>query len=329
MDISYWSGRNVLITGATGFVGGWLTYSLLDWGANVHVLIRDPNFQAPFILHKRSRAVTYVQSELESYRGVERAIVDNVIQTIFHLGAHTIVPSALENPLQTFEANIRGTYHVLEACRNHPSLVESLVIASSDKAYGEVPHLPYTEEMASSAVHPYDVSKACADMLAQSYWKTYRTPIVIARCGNIYGGGDLNWSRIIPGTIRSYLHKCRPILRSDGSALRDYVYIEDVVAAYMRLAEIAASADVFGEIFNFGPGKPLTVLEVVEAIRRVMDIDALEPDIQATAKSEIQSQYLDSSKARSVLGWRPTYTFDSGLAETIKWYSKYFELEAR
>jgi CDP-glucose 4,6-dehydratase len=257
---------------------------------------------------------------------IERAINENEIETVFHLGAQTIVGTALRNPLSTFEANIRGTYQLLEVCRRHQSLVKRIVVASSDKAYGTSPVLPYTEEMPLIGKHPYDVSKSCTDLLAMSYYHTYDLPIVIARCGNIYGGGDLNWSRIVPGTIRSFLGGISPEIRSDGTFSRDYIYVQDVVDAYLLLAQTVKREDVRGGAFNFGPGRPYTVLEIVQAIQILMNRTELKPTILGTAKAEIQHQSLSSKKAASVLGWKPQHSLEQGLVETIKWYENYLAM---
>ena len=223
-------------------------------------------------------------------------------------------------PLSTFEANIRGTYNLLEACRTHRHLVRTVVVASSDKAYGEAAQLPYVEDMPLDGRHPYEVSKSCTDLLARAYHHTYRVPVAIARCGNIYGGGDLNWSRIVPGAIRSLLRRERPVLRSDGSFLRNYIYVQDVVQAYLCVAEAVDGAAAAGQAYNFSTESPLTVLQLVEAIRRVMRCEDLEPEILNTAEGEIPHQYLSAAKARTQLAWRPRYSLDQGLSETVEWY---------
>jgi CDP-glucose 4,6-dehydratase len=235
------------------------------------------------------------------------------------------VAVAHRNPLPTLEANIRGTYHLLEACRLHRALVRRIVIASSDKAYGASTALPYTEDMPLQGQHPYEVSKSCADLIAQAYYHTYGLPVTIARCGNIYGGGDLNWSRIIPGTILSFTRGERPIIRSDGSYLRDYIYVKDVSRAYLRLAERLDDSRVLGQAFNFSPEKALTVLELVESLRRLMRCMHLAPDVRNTAQGEIHSQYLSSAKARQILDWQPEFTLEAGLAETVRWYQDYLQ----
>jgi CDP-glucose 4,6-dehydratase len=222
--------------------------------------------------------------------------------------------------LGTFEANIRGTYNVLDACRRHRGIVQRVVVASSDKAYGAKSDLPYTEDMSLTGEAPYEVSKSCTDLLARSYFLTYDLPVTIARCGNVFGGGDLNWSRIVPGTIRSCLRAERPIIRSDGRYVRDYIYVRDVARAYVRLAERMSGSDVIGEAFNFSPERPLTVLELVQLIQRQMSCEHLAPVIQNAASAEIHSQYLDASKANRLLDWTPRFTLEDGLRETVAWY---------
>jgi len=325
MAREFWAGRSVFVTGAAGLVGSWLCHSLLDEGARVAGLVRDEDGESPLLRSSDSQRMTLVHGDLTDLRTLERAAVEYEVETLFHLGAQPIVGTADELPLETFESNVRGTYNVLEACRRHPSLVRRIVVASSDKAYGAQARLPYTEDMSLDGRRPYEVSKVCADLLAQSYRISYALPVAIARCGNIYGGGDLNWSRLIPDTIRAILLRRRPVIRSDGKFVRDYVYVKDVVAAFMRLAEKLDDATVRGEAFNFSPERPYTVLEVVSVIQDLMHGNDLEPIIEGGAKSEIHSQYLDSSKARKVLGWSPRYTFEEGLQETIAWYREFME----
>jgi CDP-glucose 4,6-dehydratase len=323
----FWSGRRVFVTGATGIVGGWLVKELLAVGAHVVALVRDPDPQAEFYRSGDYRRAAIVQGRLEDFWTLERAINEHEIEVVFHLAAQPIVGVAHRAPLQTFEANIRGTYNLLEACRQHAVLVRRVVIASSDKAYGTQPALPYTEEMPLQGRFPYEVSKSCTDLIAQCYFATYDLPVAIARCGNIYGGGDLNWSRIVPETIRACLRGERPVIRSDGTFLRDYIYVKDVSRAYLRLAERLEDPAVRGEAFNFSPEQAVSVLDLVGRIQRLMRCDHLTPDIRNTARGEIHSQYLDAAKARRVLGWEPTYTLDAGLAETIAWYADYLARE--
>ena len=318
-----WKDRRAFVTGATGLVGAWLVKELLARGAYVVALVRDQDPQSELFRSGDIRRISVVSGVLEDFLTLERAISEHEPDTVFHLAAQPIVGVAHRFPLQTFESNVRGTYHLLEACRIHAALVQRVVVASSDKAYGEGPSLPYTEEMPLNGRHPYEVSKSCADAIAQGYHLTWAVPVGIARCGNIYGGGDLNWSRIVPGTIRSLLRGERPVIRSDGQFVRDYIYVKDVARAYLRLAEGLERPELRGEAFNFSPESRVTVLELVEAIRRLMGCEHLSPDVQDTARGEIRSQYLSSEKSRRVLGWKPEFTLEQGLAEAIAWYREY------
>jgi CDP-glucose 4,6-dehydratase len=319
-----WKGRRVLVTGATGMVGSWLTKELLARGAAVVTFILDADPHSELLRSGDVQRTEVVNGRLESFADVERAINAREVDTVFHLAAQAIVGTAQRDPLGTFEANIRGTYHVLEACRRHASLVRRVIVASSDKAYGAQPNLPYVESMPLEGREPYEVSKSCADLLAQSYYHSYRLPVAILRCGNIYGGGDLNWNRIVPGTIRSLLQGERPIVRSDGRYVRDYLYVKDVVRACLAVADGLDNPKVQGQGFNFSPQKPLTVLEIVDAIARAMNARSLKPVIRNKATGEIRDQYLSSAKARRLLGWRAAYGLDKGLAETIAWYRGFF-----
>jgi CDP-glucose 4,6-dehydratase len=324
-----WSEHRVFVTGATGIVGSWLVKRLLDSSAHVVALIRDADPQSELLRSGDIARTSVVNGRLEDYATLERAINEHEIDTVFHLGAQPIVATALRNPLPTFEANIRGTYNLLDACRVHRGLVQRIVVASSDKAYGDGPSLPYTEDMPANGRHPYDVSKSCTDLLAMSYAHTYELPVTVARCGNIYGGGDLNWSRIVPGTIRSLWCGERPQIRSNGRFTRDYIYVQDVVDAYVALAERCCDEGVRGEAFNFSPESRVDVLHITHAIQRLMDRTDLEPVILDQVRAEIRDQYLDSSKARERLGWRARYSLDSGLSETIEWYREFLGRIAR
>ena len=320
---TFWRGRRVFVTGATGIVGSWLVKDLLAWGASVVALVRDADPQSEFYRSGDYRRTFVVNGRLEDFTALERAINEYEIEAVFHLAAQPIVGVAQRFPLHTFQANIRGSYNLLEACRVHGGFVKRVVIASSDKAYGAQPSLPYTEEMPLQGQYPYEVSKSCTDLIAQSYHVSYGLPVAIARCGNIFGGGDLNWSRIVPATIRSFLQGERPVIRSDGRYVRDYIYVKDVTQAYLRMAEHLDDPAIHGQAFNFSPERALTVLEIVEAIQRLMDCQHLAPDVRNTAQGEILSQYLSAEKARRVLGWRPCYSLDEGLAETIEWYRSF------
>lgn len=317
---STWSGRRVLVTGATGIVGSWLTKALLAEQAYVVALVLDADHQSELYRSGDIARISVVNGALEDIRALERAVTLHDVEVVFHLGAQTLVGVAHRVPIATFETNIRGTYHVLEVARLHRQTVRGVVIASSDKAYGAHKTLPYTEEMDLAGRHPYEVSKSCADLIAQAYHYTYGLPVAMARCGNVFGGGDLNWSRLVPGTIRSLLRRERPVIRSDGTYVRDYIYVKDVAHAYIHLAVALLDGSAAGEAFNFGLEQPVTVMEMVGAIQRLMDATHLEPEIQNTAEGEIHSQYLSARKARRILGWRPSFTLESGLQETIQWY---------
>lgn len=318
-----WNNKKVLVTGASGLLGSWLTEELVKKGATVVVLIRDWVPDALLFDSPAFSKVIVVRGDLIDIDVVERCINEYEIDTVFHLGAQTIVPTANRAPLSSFESNIKGTWILLEACRRLGTL-QRIIVASTDKAYGTQSILPYTEEMPLLAAHPYDVSKACADMIAQSYYETYHLPIAITRCGNIYGGGDLNFSRIIPGTILSLLRQEKPIIRSNGKHIRDYIYIKDVIAGYLTLAEQLHNPKLQGQAFNFSTNNRLTVLEVVDHLKMFMN-SSLQPDIQNIVKGEIPVQYLSSEKAARILGWKATYDIDAGLQETINWYKKYFQ----
>jgi CDP-glucose 4,6-dehydratase len=329
MTVDFWSKRRVLVTGATGIIGSWLVKDLLAQDAYVMVLVRDTDPQSELYRSGDIQRVSVVNGRLEDFWMLERAINEHEVDTVFHLGAQTIVGTAHRFPLPTFEANIRGTYNLLEACRLHRDMVQRVVMASSDKAYGEQPNLPYTEDMPLNGRHPYEVSKSCADLIAQCYHHTYGLPVAIARCGNVYGGGDLNWSRIVPGTIRSFLRGERPVIRSDGTYVRDYIYVKDAARAYMRLAECLDDNRVRGEAFNFSAESPMSVLELVTVIQRLMGCEHIEPDILNCAEGEIRTQYLSAAKARTILGWQPGYSLETGLQETIDWYCRFLAEESR
>ena len=316
----FWKGRRALVTGATGVVGAWLVKDLLARGAHVVALVLDADPQSE--LHRSGDVdrVSVVNGALEDFATLERAVNAHEVDSVFHLGAQAIVGVAHRAPLPTLETNVRGTWNVLEACRLHDDLVERVVIASSDKAYGTQKRLPYTEDMTLAGRHPYEVSKSAADLIAQTYYHTYGLPVGIARCGNVFGGGDLNWSRIVPHAIRAFLQGARPVIRSDGNYVRDYFYVKDCARAYLRLGERLEDATVRGEAFNFSNESPLTVLELVGIIQKLMDVGHLEPDVRDVAEGEIHSQYLSAVKAREQLGWTPEFDLESGLRETIAWY---------
>ena len=318
-DPSFWRDRRVFVTGATGLVGGWLVRRLLEAEADVVCLIRDWTPQSELFQSRMIDRVTVVNGDLCDQAVLERALGEFEITTVMHLAAQTIVGIANRNPVSTFEANIGGTWKLMEACRRSPK-VGQIIVASSDKAYGEAKTLPYTEDTPLAGQHPYDVSKSCSDLIAQTYATTYKSPVVITRCGNFYGGGDLNWNRIIPGTIRSVQRNQRPLIRSDGSFIRDYFYVEDGAAAYMFLAEqLAKRPELAGHAFNLSTELQLSVLDIVQQVLTVMGSN-LSPEILGEACHEIPHQYLSAQKAREMLGWQPLFTLEEGLRRTIAWY---------
>ena len=311
----HWLDRPVFITGATGLLGSWLASRLCREGAKVVSLVRDWLPESELLRSGTIQKIHLVRGDLNDQPLLERALGEYEIDTVFHLGAQTIVGVANRNPLSTFESNIRGTWQLLEACRRSPS-VRRIVVASSDKAYGSQAILPYREDAPLQGLHPYDASKSCADLLAQTYAHTYRLPVSITRCGNLYGGGDLNWNRIVPGTIRSVLRNEPPVIRSDGRFIRDYFYVEDAVNAYLTLAQSDVAP---GEAFNFSNERPISVSELVAIILRVMD-SRLEPMILNQASNEIREQFLSAEKARRELQWKPGHTLEDGLLSTVAWY---------
>ena len=321
----FWPGRRALVTGATGFIGYWLVERLLRLGADVTALVRDADPRSQLFASGLVNRISVVNGSLEDSTALARAVTEPGAQTVFHLAAQAIVTTARANPVGTFESNIRGTWTLLDACRQYSDVVSEVVIASSDKAYGQSDRLPYTEDMPLTGRHPYEVSKACADLLAQCYHHAFRLPVAVARCGNVYGGGDLNWSRLIPGTIAALEGGQRPVIRSDGRHIRDYIYVGDVVGAYIRLAEVLNEGSIGGQAFNFSTESQSTVLEVVDKLRSLMSCEHLEPIIRGTAEGEIGAQYLSAEKARSVLEWKPQYDLDSGLPHTIGWYRAHLQ----
>jgi CDP-glucose 4,6-dehydratase len=321
---AFWIDRPVLVTGATGLVGGWLVKRLRDVGADVVCLVRDWVPQSELVNSHLIEQVKVVRGDVRDQVLIERIMGEYEIDTVIHLAAQTIVAIANRNPVSTFETNIQGTWSLLEACRRSPA-VKQIVVASSDKAYGDQNKLPYDENTPLQGQHPYDVSKSCADLIASAYAATYKLPVATTRCGNFYGGGDLNWNRIVPGTIRSIYRGRRPIIRSDGEYVRDYFYIEDGVAAYMLLAEqLAERPELKGEAFNFSNELQITVSELVQRILKLMGSE-LAPDIRNEASNEIRHQYLSAVKARQMLGWHPLFSQEEGLRLTIDWYKRFFE----
>jgi CDP-glucose 4,6-dehydratase len=323
MSTSFWLDRPVFVTGATGLVGGWLVRKLISQGADVVCLVRDWVPQSELTQSNLIEKVKVVRGDVRDQELLERILGEYEINTVIHLAAQTIVTIANRNPVSTFETNIGGTWSLLEACRRSPK-VGQIVLASSDKAYGDQTTLPYNEETPLQGQHPYDVSKSCADLIAHTYAESFGLPIAVTRCGNFYGGGDLNWNRIIPGTIRSILRGQRPIIRSDGLYVRDYFYVEDGAAAYMLLAEkLAENPDLKGEAFNFSNEIQVTVIDLVSKILKLTQSD-LKPEILNETSNEIRHQYLSAKKARELLEWKPLFTLDDGLKRTLEWYKNHF-----
>lgn len=324
----FWRGRSVFVTGATGFLGGVLVRQLTQLGADVTCLVRDFVPDCEYSQSGLMAQTRVVRGDLCDGETLRRAINENDVTAVFHLAAQALVGAANRDPLSTFESNVRGTWQLLEACRNAKT-VRAIAVASSDKAYGASDTLPYTEATPLLGRHPYDVSKSCADLISQSYAQTFGLPVAIARCGNLFGGGDLNWSRIIPGTMRSALRGETPMIRSDGNFVRDYLYVEDAAQCYLLLAEkLEVQPELAGEAFNFSLEQPLAVTEVVHRILRVLASD-LQPEVRGEASHEIREQYLSAQKARRVLGWQPMTSFDDALQKTAEWYKNYLATYAK
>lgn len=325
MDLNhaFWLDRPTFVTGGTGLVGSWLVRWLVASGADVVCLVRDWVPQSELVRTGTLDQIKVVRGDMRDRETLERLLGEYEIDTVIHLAAQTIVTIANRNPISTFESNITGTWNLLEACHRSPK-VKQIVVASSDKAYGDQEELPYREDTPLQGQHPYDVSKSCADLIAHMYAVSYDLPVAITRCGNFYGGGDLNWNRIIPGTIRSILRGQQPVIRSNGEYVRDYFYVEDGAAAYMHLAEhLAKNPSLKGEAFNFSNELQMTVSQVVEKILSLMGSN-LRADIRNEVSNEILHQYLSAEKARTQLGWKPLFDFEHGLMQTVGWYKDFF-----
>jgi len=324
----FWAGRPVFVTGASGLLGGWLVRELVERGASVAALVRDGAPQSMLFREGWSERISLVHGDLGDQALLRRALCEYEADTVFHLAAQALVGVAKADPIGTLEANVRGTWNLLEAARQAGT--RQVVVASSDKAYGSSTTLPYREDHALQGQFPYDVSKSCADLICGMYARTYGLPVCVTRCGNLFGGGDLNFSRTVPGVIRATLRGERFQIRSDGRFVRDFLYVRDAVLAYLELAErLAADRALAGEAFNFSLELRLTVLEIVDKVLRRMERSDLEPVVQNVATSEIREQYLSAEKARVRLGWAPRYGLDGGLAETIDWYRAFFGDEVR
>ncbi len=319
----YWNNRNIFVTGATGLLGPWLIQDLVNQGANVFALVRDRIPDSRFFSPDISKDVNIVYGDLDDLPLLQRVLNEFDIEAIFHLGAQAIVGIANRSPISTFKSNIEGTWNLLEACRLSP-WVKKIVVASSDKAYGPQEKLPYTEQTPLQGKYPYDVSKSCTDLIAQSYFHTYKVPVCVTRCGNFFGGGDLHFNRIIPGTIKTILAGQAPVIRSNGLFIRDYIYVKDVADAYLTLAEKMDDQKIIGECFNFSTDKPYNVIQIVDEIIKLMGATHLKPIIQNNTSHEIPEQHLNSKKSEIMLGWKAKYGVRLGLQETIDWYKNFF-----
>lgn len=324
----FWRDRSVFVTGCTGLLGSWLVAELVQRGARVTGLVRDRVPKSRLYTEDWHHQINLVRGCVQDLQTLKRALNEYEVDTVFHLAAQSIVGVANRDPLETFETNIKGTWNLLEACRQIGG-VSRVVVASSDKAYGDQLVLPYDETTPLQGEHPYDVSKSCADLICRTYYVSYRVPVCITRCGNFYGGGDLNFNRIVPETIRSTLRDKQVVLRSDGSYIRDYFYVKDGVLAYLHLAEQMDRREIWGEAFNFSNELQIPVLEMVRKILELMDKSHLEPIILNQAKNEIKHQYLSAEKARRLLDWKPQYSLEEGLREAIQWYDKFLNFDSQ
>jgi CDP-glucose 4,6-dehydratase len=322
VDLAFWRDRPVLVTGGSGLLGGWLVRRLLNAGARLVCLLRGrpphPQVVAPDSLARAK----LVRGDIRNQGLLEQTLKENQIDTVFHAAAQAVVGVANREPVLTLETNVQGTWCLLEACRRNAG-VRQIVVSSSDKAYGEHADLPYREDMALIGLHPYEVSKACMDLIATSYGRSLALPVSVTRCGNFFGGGDMNWNRIVPGTVQAIYQGKRPVIRSDGQFIRDYLYADDGAAAHMHLARrLAEDRSLAGEAFNFSYEVRMTVVELVRKIAQLMECSLL-PDIRNEASQEIRTQYLTSAKARERLDWKPLHSMDEALRETVTWYRNY------
>jgi CDP-glucose 4,6-dehydratase len=321
---NFWLDRPVFVTGGTGLVGSWLVKRLLAAKAQVICLVRDWVPRREILQSDLLSQITIIRGDICDQALMERILGEYEVPTVIHLAAQTIVGIASSNPISTFETNIRGTWTLLDACRHSPK-VKQVVCASSDKAYGSHEKLPYDENSALDGIYPYDMSKSCSDLISRTYAKVFKVPTITTRCGNFYGGGDFNWNRIVPGTIRSVVRNQAPVIRSDGKFIRDYFYVEDGANVYMELAEkLASNPELSGEAFNFSNEIQVDVLELVDRILKLMGSN-LKPEVRNEASYEIRHQYLSAEKARKMLNWSPLFDLDEGLNRTIEWYKEYFE----
>ena len=321
--MAFWKGKSVFVTGADGFVGSWVAKQLVDESADVTILVRDLKPEMGFDFHGLRGKVNIVQGDLVDLQAQQRAMNEYGVDTVFHIAAQAIVGIANKSPLSTFESNIKGTWNIMEAAKMEG--VKRVVVASSDKAYGVQKQLPYTEESPLHGLYPYDASKAAADIIARSYAVTYGMNVAVTRNANTYGGGDMNFSRIIPDAMKHILQGKAFEIRSDGKAERDYMYVKDAAAAYLLLAENLHRKEVQGQAFNFGTERPLSVVELFNKIAIACGKPKAEFKVLGTARNEIDRQYLASAKAKKVIGWQPKYSLEEGLKETVLWYRNYFE----
>jgi CDP-glucose 4,6-dehydratase len=321
-----WLDVAVLVTGAQGFIGCWLAERLLDEGARVVVPRRDVHPASRFLTERIHERCRLVDADIRDYEALVRILDEHGVRAVFHLAAQPIVGIANRSPLSTYESNIRGTFTLLEACRATPATddpIQRIVVASTDHAYGTHETLPYREDFVLKPAYPYDVSKACTDMIARCYATTYGMPVGVTRMANTYGGGDRNWSRIVPDVARALVRGERPVIRSDGSPERDYLYVEDAVDAYLAVAESLDSPELRGRAWNVGRGQPVSALELVRHLIAVSGSE-VEPEIRGhgTPAGEIDRQYLDSSAIEKELGWYPSWGLDEGLRKAYAWYER-------
>jgi CDP-glucose 4,6-dehydratase len=323
MDTASWADTRVLFTGAQGFIGSWVAERLLDEGAEVLVLDRPAAELSRFRLRGLDERCTPVSADLQELDSLSRVVEDHGVQAVFHLAAATIVGSTASKPLSTYEVNIRGTWNLLEACRLAAEPPARIVVASTDKAYGTHEDLPYREDSALQPRFPYDTSKACADMIARSYAHAFGLPVAVTRFGNVFGGGDANFSRLIPGTIRALLAGERPEIRSDGKMERDFLYAEDAVTAYLAVAGSLDRPELHGRAWNASIGRPVSVLEVVKRLMAIAGRED-EPDVRGagTPHGEISRQWLDCSAISEHLHWTPAWDLEQGLETTYRWYAQ-------
>lgn len=321
--MGFWTNRKVFVTGGTGLLGGWLVRQLLEAEAEVVLLVRQETPKSMIVRDGSIEQCVRVRGDLKDLAACRRALDDHQVDTVFHIAAQSLLGAGKLDPVGTLETNVQGTWNVLEAARNAP--VKQIVVASSDKAYGPASRLPYDESLPVAGRHPYDCSKSCADLITIMYAATYNLPACVVRCANLYGGGDLNFNRVIPGAIQSTFKGEPFVIRSDGKAVRDYLYVKDAALAYMRVAErLAANRSLAGEAFNLSTDMRLTVTELVNVVLRLMDRRDLQPVILNNPSSEPREQYMHSTKARQQLGWHPVYLLEEGLSETIDWYRSFF-----